>query len=77
MSKARKYYWVCYDLDGSFDIFMETTGKSAPDSYGHLLGPFRTFAEAKRETIAALSFCISELRGAKEEVKRLKIAGVR
>lgn len=69
----KKTYYATYDLDGSFE-FYQSKYTGAPLNYsGHLLGPFENKSEAKKEVIAAFKFCIQELKGSIDLVRKTKI----
>ena len=64
----KKYFWVEYDLDGSF-TFYQTANEISPDSYSHLLGPYDTFAKSKTALRDALKFCINSIKGSVKEIR--------
>lgn len=67
--KLKKYYWVEYDLDGSYDFYVTDSEEEAPKHWSQLLGPYPTFTKAKYHLIKALRHCVMELRGSIREVK--------
>lgn len=54
-------FYAEYDTDGYVDLYKTERGKPVPSSWACQLGPYKTFAEAKRNLIWALKDCRREI----------------